>query len=480
MGRRITNLHFKGVPVAHDQTFTLALNNYRQTGGGGFTMLAGAPVVYDQQEGVRELLIDELQRKGTIRAQDYFEQNWRIVPEEAARAAQAELAPEAATRVTAATTKRLRVIGHNDFHGRLQPEVYSWSEGKPIGGAAVLAAYYRQERAGFDGPTITLDAGDVMQGTPISNLTQGRSTIDFFNHLGVDAAAIGNHDFDWTIPVLQQRIQQARFPWLSANIYDAGRDTRPAWAPGTVMLERDGVKIGIIGLSTERTPEVTMAVNVKDYNFRSGAAEIDRYVPELRRQGADFVIVTAHAGLMCDTGMRNCRGEVVDWARRVTNKPDLIVAGHTHGLVNTVESGIPIVIAQDYSKKYSVIDLEKSADGKTQVRVRDQPTTVADKVRPDSAMAALVARYEQEIGPQVHRVIATLAAPLRRGGGEYALGHLVADAQRAAAGAQVAIMNNGGIRTDLEAGPLTFSELYQLAALCQHAGQPHALGRTAP
>ena len=464
LGRRITRLHYKGVPVAHDQVFTLALNNYRQTGGGGFTSLAGAPVIYDQQEGVRELLVAELQRKGTIRAQDYFEQNWRIIPEEAAQAAQAELAPEAAQRVSNNTppVKRLRVIGHNDFHGRLQPEVYSWSEGKPIGGAAVLYSFYREERAGFDGPTITLDAGDIMQGTPLSNLTEGRSTIDFFNQLGVDAAAIGNHDFDWTIRVLQQRQQQAKFPWLSANIYDAGRNTRPDWARPTVMLERDGVKIGIIGLSTENTPQVTRASNVQGYEFRSGAAEIERYVPELRQQGADFVIVTTHEGVTCDSGMRNCRGEVIDWARRVTNKPDLIVAGHTHGIVNTVESGIPIVIAWDYSKKYSVIDLEKSADGQTRVRVRDQPTTFADRVKPDSSMGALVARYEQEIGPQVNRVVATLDAPLRKVGGEYALGHLIADAQRAASGAQVAIMNNGGIRTDLEAGPLTWSELYQL------------------
>jgi 5'-nucleotidase len=86
----------------------------------------------------------------------------------------------------------------------------------------------------------------------------------------------------------------------------------------------------------------------------------------------------------------------------------------------------------------------------------------ADRVKPDSASARLVARYEREIGPQVTRVVATLSTPLRKRGGEYALGHLIADAQRAATGAQVAIMNNGGIRTDLEAGPVSWSALFQL------------------
>ncbi len=461
-GRRITRLIYRGQPVSHDQTFTLALNNYRQGGGGGFSMLAAAPVVYDRQEDVRELLLDEIRRKGTLRSADYQRQNWRLLPEEAARAAQAELSQEAVAVTTNTAVKRLRVLGQNDFHGRLQPEVYNWSEGKAVGGAAVLYSYYKHERGGFEGPTITLDAGDVMQGTPISNLTQGRSTVDFFNLAGIDAAAVGNHDFDWTVAELQQRMQQAKFPWLAANIYIAGTQTRPSWARPSVLLERDGIKIGVIGLTTERTPTSTRADNVRGLEFRDGALEINRLVPELRAQGADFVIVTTHAGVTCDSGMANCRDEVINWARRVTAKPDLIVAGHTHGIVNTVENGIPIVIGWDYSKMYSVIDLETSSAGSTSVRVRGQPTTFPDLVRPDSAAAALVAHYERQIGPQVNRVVANLAAPLRKSGGEYALGHLIADAQRAAAGAQVAIMNNGGIRTELDAGPLSWSDLYQL------------------
>ena len=462
VGERITQLRYKGQPVQPNQTFTLALNNYRQTGGGGFTMLAGAPVVYDQQEGIRELLIEELQKKGSIRPADYFQQNWRIVPEEAARAAQSELAPE--TRVTtAAPVKRVRILGQNDFHGRLQPEVYSWSGGKPIGGAAALFSYYKHERAAFDGPTITLDGGDVMQGTPISNLTEGRSTVDFFNRTAVDVAAIGNHDFDWTVNVLRARMGEARFAWLGANIYNAGSNTRPSWARGTTMIERNGVKVGVIGLATEETPTVTKADNVRGLEFRNGAAEINRLVPILRRQGADFVIVTAHSGVVCDRPANtNCRDEMVEWARQVTEKPDLIVAGHTHQQINIVENGIRIVEGWDYSKLYSVIDLEKDAGGRVKVWVRGQPVTWHDRVKPDSAIAAMVRRYEQQIGPKISHVVATLAQPLRKSGGEYALGHLIADAQRAAGGSQIAVMNNGGIRTDLEAGPVTWGELYQL------------------
>ena len=460
-GQRITALKFKGAPVTPEQSFTMAMNNYRQSGGGGFGMLAGAPVVYDKQEGLRELLIEEIQRKRTIRPADYLRLNWRIVPVEAARAAQAELAREDVA-TAAPPAKRLRVIGMNDFHGRLQSEVYSWSEGRRVGGAAAFTSYIKHERAGFDGPTILLDGGDVMQGTPISNLTQGRSSVDFFNRLGVDASAIGNHEYDWSIPVLRDRIQQARFPWLSANTVVAGSDTLPSWLRPWTMIERSGVKVGVIGLTTEETPQETKGINVRTLRFLNGAQLINKWVPELRRRGADFVIVTAHSGVVCERDGSNCRDEMINWARQVTNKPDLIVAGHTHQIINTVENGIRIVEGWDYSKKYSVVDLEKTADGRTTVWVRGQPTTFVDQVTPDSVMAALVARYERQIGPTVNRVIAELPTALRKQGGEYALGHLIADAQRAAGDAQVAIMNNGGIRTDLEAGDLTWGELYQL------------------
>jgi len=103
VGDRITELRYRGEPVRPDQTFTLAVNNYRQGGGGGFTMIAEAPVVYDRQEDIRELLIEEVRRRGAIRPEDYFRENWRIVPAEAVEAIRAEL--EGARRA-AATAER--------------------------------------------------------------------------------------------------------------------------------------------------------------------------------------------------------------------------------------------------------------------------------------------------------------------------------------------------------------------------------------
>src|SRR6478672_6095177 len=79
VGLRVTKLEYKGVPVRDTDTFTMALNNYRQTGGGGYAMLSGAPVVYDKQQEIRQLLIDEAKRRGVLRQSDYFTQNWTLV-----------------------------------------------------------------------------------------------------------------------------------------------------------------------------------------------------------------------------------------------------------------------------------------------------------------------------------------------------------------------------------------------------------------
>ncbi len=465
VGQRITSLTYRGAPVRDDQIFTLALNNYRQGGGGGYTMIAGAPVVYDKQEDIRELLIAEVQRRKAINPSQYFTQNWRLVPADRAAEVQRDLTRElrpATTSTSANGSKRLRILATNDFHGRLLPETYSWSEGRLVGGAVALDGHFDEEKRGFAGPTLILDGGDVMQGTPISNLTKGRSTVEFFNRAGYRAAAIGNHEFDWTVPVLRERIKQANYAWLGANIYNAGTQNHPSWVKPTAMIAIDGIKVGIIGLATEETPFVTKSSNVVGLEFRSGIAEIDRWVPRLREQGADYVIVVAHSGAICDRDFTKCDGEIIEWARGVTNKPDLIVAGHTHRVVEYVENGIPIVEAGSYSTRYGVVDLRKDSTG-AHVWIRDFPNTFADRVPADSQIVRLVQRYQREIGPQVNQVIATLADTVSRTGADSPLGNLLADAFRVTANAQMSFVNNGSIRiAELPAGQTTWGTLYSL------------------
>jgi 2',3'-cyclic-nucleotide 2'-phosphodiesterase/3'-nucleotidase/5'-nucleotidase len=466
-GARITTLMRAGRPVADADVFTLALNSYRQAGGGGYAMLADAPVVYDRQEDIRELLIDAVRRAGVVVADDDGLERWRLLPEAAAaRAVEEQLGRDARyiDRPTEAPARpRLRVLATSDFHGRLEPFVPTWAEaGRAAGGAKVLAAHLARERAGFAGSVVLLDGGDVMQGTPVSNLSSGAATIDVFNAIGYTAGAIGNHEFDWGVDVLRERKAQAAFPWLSANLVVAGTDTLPSWARDTAIVQVGGVRVGVVGLLTEEAPRLIAPARFAGLGVSSGTAALDRYVPALRAAGVDFVIAVAHAGAVCTLETEDCRGEALDWLRAARHRPDLFVGGHTHVVARTAVDGTVMLGPGAYGLRYGVVDLERIAPDSVDVWIRGVPVTWVDAVEPDTAIARIVEGWARELRPLTERVIATLAHDLPRSGREYALGRLIADAQRRAAGADLAIINNGGIRADLRAGPVTWGDAYRV------------------
>jgi len=462
-GLRIRGLAYNGKIVQPSDTFTMAVNSYRQAGGGAYTMIAHAPVIYDKGEDIRELLVDEIRRARTIQAATYLHPSWAIIPEAARAAARAAfgLAPAAAPVVRDSTL--LRVLATSDLHGQLEPRVWDWSQGRPVGGVAALKPWLDSLTGACQCASVRLDAGDEMQGTALSNATYGRGTVDAMNRLGIDAAAIGNHEFDWSIDTLRARISEARYPFLSANITTAAGTARPDWATPWKLVTKSGVKIAVIGVTTTETPTSTASRNIQGLAFGDGAQAIKRYLPEARA-AADFVIVVAHAGASCDSGgggNASCHGEILDVANQLdSGSVDLIVAGHTHQRVNTVVHGIPIIEAQSSARAIGIVDFVR-AGGRRQVRTQ-LVTPYADQVKADTGLAAALVRQQQAVRNITERVVARLKVPLKREGDEYALGRLIADAQRAAGRADVAIMNNGGIRTDLPEGVVTWGQAYQV------------------
>jgi 2',3'-cyclic-nucleotide 2'-phosphodiesterase (5'-nucleotidase family) len=457
IGARITRLDYKGTPVRDTDSFTMALNNYRQTGGGGYAMLSRAPVVYDKQQEIRQLLIDEVKQRGVVRQSDYLVPNWRIV-----RGSGATLSPGAAVPQPAfpAGTRFLRIIATNDFHGALEPRPDA--NGVRRGGAAYVAAAIERARAEC-APTceaLLLDGGDLFQGTPASNLSYGRPVVDYYNRMGYAAAALGNHEFDWGIDTLRARMRQARFGILGANVrYTDGRDVK--WIRNDTIVSRGRTKIGIIGVSTVNTPTTTRAANVVGLRFDDPAPIVDSIGRTLRSRGADFVVVIAHAGAFCDRPPANtCNGEIIDLARKLTTKVDAIVSGHTHSLVNTVLNGIPIVQARSSGRAIDVLDLPL---GGSALPSRHEVRELAvDTIKPDASIDSIVQRAVARVAPLVNRHVATIPVTLTRQGSQYPLGNLIADAQRWAAKGDVAIMNNGGIRTELRSGEATYGSLFEI------------------
>jgi 2',3'-cyclic-nucleotide 2'-phosphodiesterase (5'-nucleotidase family) len=300
-----------------------------------------------------------------------------------------------------------------------------------------------------------------MQGTLISNLTHGRSTVDVMGQIGLDAAAVGNHEFDWGVDTLRARMGQAPFAWLSANIFEKATGERPDWVSPYAWLETAGLRIGVIGATTLSTPETTLPAHVEPYEFRDIAEVVNELAPLLKAEGADLIVLVVHAGAIA-TREEGYVGEIVDAAGRLTAPVDLIVSGHTHSEVRAEVNGIPIVQARSSGTALGVVTLtfDRRRDAIVGHSI-DVWTTRHAGIEPDPAIAALVEGYAADVESLAGREIARLARPLRRDrDDESALGDLIADAQRAATGDRIALVNGGGIRTDLDAGPVTYAEAF--------------------
>ncbi|MDQ4080704.1 MAG: 5'-nucleotidase C-terminal domain-containing protein, partial [Gemmatimonadota bacterium] len=461
-GARITRLEVDGRAVRDDDTFTFALNNYRQTGGGGYAMLAGAPVLSESTAEIRQLLIEDVRRRGTLEPGDVFTRNWELVPRSAVEAAYAAMHRGLPQRVAATDARvrplpaRVRIIATNDFHGALEPRVDV--RGVRIGGAGAIAGVIEQARRECqECAVVLLDGGDMFQGTAASNLVYGRSIVTLYDALGYTAAALGNHEFDWGQDTLRARMREARYAILGANVrYADGRDV--PWIRNDTLVETHGVRVGIIGLATVETPRVTLAANVSDLRFVDPVPIVIQHARSLRERGADLVIVIAHAGAFCDAeGDDRCAGEIVEVARGAGRAIDAIVSGHTHSLVRTVENGVPIVQARSNGRAVGVLDLVPG-----EVPIVSVRNVLTDSVTPSARIDSIARRALAAVAPRVSARVATIATHLARSGEQYPLGHLIADAQRWAGKADVAVMNNGGIRADLPAGVATYGRVFEV------------------
>ncbi len=459
LGDRIRNLSFQRRPVSRTASYTLALNSHRQTGAGGYGMLRGAPVVYDKGENIRDLLIEEIRSRKVIDPGDYTISEWRIIPETAASTLRGLLRiPSRPLPAGARDTILLRVLATTDLHGSLLPKTDS--EGRRAGGLAALKGLMDSLDAGCGCPVLRLDAGDQMQGTFLSNVTAGRSMIEALNHLGLTAATIGNHDLDWSVDTLRRRMAESRYTWLAANVFDSVSGRRPEWATPYRVVQAGGLKVAVVGYITAESKEAIKAEWTAGLRFGEGVLPINDVLTEVRALRPDVTILLAHAGADCHGTV--CTGEMIRFADAVASKTiDLIIAGHTHELVNTRIAGVPIVEAGVGGRALAVADLVRTPAGGREVRTRIVPVN-PDSIREDAVVSALVEGYSRRAESATKRIVASLKLPLFRRGNQYPLGYLIAEARRNVLRADLGLVGNGGIRSELAGGPVTYGQLYEV------------------
>jgi 2',3'-cyclic-nucleotide 2'-phosphodiesterase/3'-nucleotidase/5'-nucleotidase len=459
VGDRIRHLMVQGKAVRASDTFTFALNSHRQTGAGGYTMVRGAPVVYDKGENIRDLLLEEIRSRGELDPADYSERGWRIVPEGSALAVRDLFrVPAKPLPPSQSDTIIMRVLATTDLHGALLPKLQA--DGRRVGGVAVLKGLMDSLAAECGCPTLRLDAGDQMQGTFISNSTAGRSVVEVLNHLGITAAAIGNHEFDWSVDTLRKRMSESRYSWLAANIFDSSSGRRPDWARPYHLVQVGRLKVVIVGYSTADSKQAVKPERTRGLRFDEGALALHDVLVEIRALRPDFTILLAHAGAVCDGAV--CTGEVIRMADAVEARTiDLIIAGHTHRIVNTRIAGVPIVEAGSEGSALAVADVVKTPAGGREVRTRIEPVD-PDRIVEDQVMARLIEGYSRKADAITSRVVATIKFPLVRTGDQYRLGSLIAEARRNVLRADIGLVTNGGIRADLPAGQINYGQLFEV------------------
>jgi len=332
------------------------------------------------------------------------------------------------------------------------------------GGAAYVAAMIDPARneCAPQCETLLLDGGDMFQGTPASNLAFGRPVVAYYNEMGYAAAALGNHEFDWGTDTLRARMRDAHYAILGANVrYADGRDV--PWIRDDTLITRGKTKIGVIGFATVQTPTTTRAANVAGLRFDEPAPIVSARARALRNRGADLIVVIAHAGAFCNTtGTDACQGEIIDFARSLTEKVDAIVSGHTHTLVDYAIAGTPIVQARSSGRAVAIVDIPLAAGKPGGVAHEEVRDVVTSAIAPVARVDSLVKAAAGEVASFVNRRVADVATPLDREGTQYPLGNLIADGQRWAGKGDIAIMNNGGIRANLRAGTATYGSLFEI------------------
>jgi len=344
---------------------------------------------------------------------------------------------------------RLDILAVNDFHGALAA-----ADRNP--GAAVLAAYLKAERAKNPAGTLMLSAGDMFQGSPDSNLLYGKTVVAFMNEVRFDAMALGNHEFDWGLDILRERMAQAAFPMLAANIIDKASGRPAGLVPPYIILERQGIKIAVVGLTTPDTAVTTNPRHVERLLFADPGATLRALLPELKAKGAAVIVVLGH---LASYPGEEPTGEAAVVAK--TGGVAAVISGHSHLKVAGKTAGVPVVQAYYNGRSVAAVRLAvNAASGEilgATAEVKDVP---ADLV-PDTATAAIVAASQQEIAPVKGLILGRAAEALAHDRYQLSpLGQWATDAMRAAAQADIAFCNGGGLRTGLAAGAVTLGDLY--------------------
>jgi 5'-nucleotidase len=403
----------------------------------------------------------------------------------------------------------VQLLAFNDYHGHVTPNDAGTVDGVDAGGGEYLAAKLNELRTGHK-YSLTVAAGDLIGGSPaFSGLFHDEPSVESLNAMGLDVSSVGNHEFDEGVTELL-RMQNggchpvdgcyfpdapyagADFPWLAANVVN--ESTGETALPPYWITRFNNIKVGFIGMTLEATDTLVAASGIQGWDFLDEAETANALVPILEEQGVEAIIVLLHEGgsqtpppgaIDACVGIS---GPIVAINAALDSEIDAVITGHTHLPYNCTlpdPAGQPRLVTSAYSYGRVVSEVSLVLDKRTHDVRRDLTTATNHLVdrtalTPDPAVTAVIDKWTPLYGEAGTTPVGTITESIVRGGTppgsnrgvESPIGNLIADAQlwsTSAAGAQVAFMNPGGLRADLNYasspdgegdGVVTFAEAF--------------------
>ncbi len=404
----------------------------------------------------------------------------------------------AALSMAFAEDLRLDIMWSNDVHGgidRAQATFMNPEFPPQLGGGASAATLIKMIRSWHtpQRQSLLLDVGDFFQGRPVGTVTKGKAVMDYMNYIGYDAMTIGNHEFDILQDDLEETVELANFPILTCNVIDERTGKIPWYAFPYTVVNRMGLRIGILGFTTTDTEKMSFPENIRHIKFLDEKESVTKYVKILREEElVDIVIVLGHAGLPYDVeptylSRYDAKGNplyaerTAHWgwdAQEIAHEVegiDLFIGGHMH-------RGVPkpwidpythtmVIQGYAYGSNLGLITLTIDPETKTisgyespALREGSMITLFEDQFIPDDKAMEMIEAQVAIAEKGMDEVVGYAGVHLSRTNvdAQSPMGNTIVEAMKYMVNADFSFLNLGGVRAEIKSGPVSYRNIFEV------------------